>query len=283
MELAKRNSKEIPTALSSVLQHGTVQMLINDNSPKGLEKISVLMPDRIEKALDFPIVNEVIRAVGEQEVVKYIHYELIKLANLVSVGGNLNDMQAAFIAQELVKIYPNETLADFKLCFNRGAIGQYGQIFRMDGIIIREWMEKYLEEKYVVVERKLMSEKEDFYKPVTRTITEEVSDQKIKDRLQEWRTTIEQSANDKRISPLTEKQIQEEGKIRPKAVATYPYTPLSLIEEKDLHIQYIRENYDPYTGKPKPNWISEDQWRQNLSRVPEAREVLHPDKQVPET
>lgn len=28
----------------------------------------------------------------------------------------------------------------------------------------------------------------------------------------------------------------------------------------DLHIQYIKENYDPYTGKPKEGWISEIEW-----------------------
>jgi hypothetical protein len=187
---------------------------LSDVSPAALEVFSNRMPSRIEDALDFPIVRELIAAAGEENVKAYLEFELVKLANLVSVGGNLNNSQVVFIASELIKIYPNETLADFKLCFHRGAIGQYGEIYRMDGIVIRSWMEKYLEEKYQVIENKLMSEKDDLYK-IPQTITEEVQDQKIKDRLQEWKSAIEQAANDKAIRPLTDEEIAREGKIKP--------------------------------------------------------------------
>jgi hypothetical protein len=30
---------------------------------------------------------------------------------------------------------------------------------------------------------------------------------------------------------------------------------------KELHLQYIRDNYDPKTGKPKEGWMSEDEWQ----------------------
>lgn len=137
-------------------------------SPSELEKFSRRMPSKIEDALDFPVVKEVVATAGQTLVEAYVHFELMKLAHLVSVGGNLNHEQAEFIAQELITIYPNETLADFKLCFQRGAIGQYGEIFRLDGIVIRGWMEKYIIEKYEVKIKLLYQGRDEMYKPVAK-------------------------------------------------------------------------------------------------------------------
>jgi transposase len=109
-----------------------------------------------------------------------------------------------------------------------------------------------------------------------------------KAQLDKWLASLKGTEN-MTVRPMDRKEIATEGKewvseIDRKAVSVgIKKTSEQEINEREQHIQYIRENYDPYTGKPKPNWISEDQWRQNLSRVPEAREVLHPDKQVPET
>lgn len=96
-------------------------------------------------------------------MVRFIEFELIKMSSLISVGNNLNNAQVEFIATQLVGMFPNESLADFKLCFQRGTIGQYGDIFRMDGIVLRKWMEKYLDEKYTVVEEELRKAKDNPY------------------------------------------------------------------------------------------------------------------------
>lgn len=72
----------------------------------------------------------------------------------------MNNAQIEFVATQLVEMFPNESLADFKLAFQRGCIGQYGEIFRMDGIVLRGWMEKYLDEKYQAVEAEVKKEKQ---------------------------------------------------------------------------------------------------------------------------
>lgn len=121
------------------------------------------MPSTVKAALKEPPICDVIRIVGRGSIVRYVEFELIKMAALISVGNNMNNSQIQFVATQLVELFPNESLADFKLCFSRGCIGQYGEIFRMDGIVLRKWMEQYLDEKYQVVESELVQERDNLH------------------------------------------------------------------------------------------------------------------------
>src|SRR5688572_22713726 len=135
-------------ALQVVSQSATVQMLLTRN----MVDLSKQLPSKIEGTFDLPKVREMVSAASESHVLQFIETELVKLAALVNVSGNLTDFQVETIAKYLVDTYPNETIADFKICFTGGAMGKYGQIFRLDGIVITEWMRQYLEEKYKVME-----------------------------------------------------------------------------------------------------------------------------------
>ena len=118
------------------------------------------LPSTVKAATKEPPLCDVIRVSGKSAVIRYIEFELIKMNALISVGNKLNDSQVQFIATQMIEFFPNESLADFKLCFQRGTMGQYGDIFRMDGIVLRKWMEQYLDEKYQVIEQELMTERD---------------------------------------------------------------------------------------------------------------------------
>lgn len=182
------------------------------------------MPATIEGTFDEPKIKEVILVVGAHAVAGQVKFELIKLAALMSVGGNLNTAQVNFIADQLIQQYPNETLADFRLCFQRGAIGLYGDIQRMDGITIGGWMKKYLDEKYEILEDRLTKEKESIYEPVTVTTNDptvaspEVV-QKYIDMLKE------RFENRKNEIGLTEDEIKRQGKETPPKKKGTSYIP----------------------------------------------------------
>jgi hypothetical protein len=225
------------------------------------------MPSTIEAALEFPLVRDVEREIGREQLRRYIEFELIKLAQLVSVGGNLNDAQVQFISGQLVERYPNESIADFKLCFERGITFRYGRIYRLDPTIIFEWMGCYLEEKYQVVEEKLVKEKDEYYKVPERTENPDVADKYIRQMLESLRP-------EPVVSGMTEQEIKQEGQEKPKK-QTYPSMPLSMHLERAVHDLWISECFDTYTAKPNENWMSEDKWREaNSERIEQYKEAV---------
>lgn len=156
----QKTERHLPSTLQQLSKSAFVQTLQQGN----FKAVSDLLPSKIHAAINEPPICDLIKVAGNSIVVRYVEFELIRMSSLISVGNNLNNAQVEFIATQLVEMFPNESLADFKLCFQRGSIGQYGEIFRMDGIVLRKWMEKYLDEKYTVVEEELRKAKDNPHK-----------------------------------------------------------------------------------------------------------------------
>lgn len=169
------------------------------------QETSRLLPSTVKNAIGQPPLCDLIKVTGKGPVVRFIEFELIKLSKLVSVGGNLNSAQVEFIATQMVEFFPNESLADFKICFERGCMGQYGEIFRMDGIVLRKWMEQYLDEKYTIVEENLVKEKDNLYAPSEPP--KETG--KGYAEFQEWAKTLQKQTS---VRPIFEGDAKREGK-----------------------------------------------------------------------
>jgi len=193
-------------------------MLLKDRH----KEVSELLPKTVKNAVNQPPLCEVAKVVGNNKVVRYIEWELVRMTSLVSVGNNLNDAQVQFIATQLVEMFPNESLADFKLCFERGCIGQYGEIYRMDGIVLRKWMEQYLEEKYQVIESDLMKEKDEHYK--------KINPETEKDWYKIW---LESVGTDNKVPAMEDKDVRKYGQekpVRTTATAGYKYFQVKNIQ-----------------------------------------------------
>jgi hypothetical protein len=173
MELARQETKIQTTSedLRKILQLETVKQvpahLLECSSllkQKRYKEVADLMPRTIEKAVAEGVPMLTVEKVTNQ-VSALIEYQLIRLAAMVNVDQRLNlqKHQVPLIAQELYNNFKFESIEDISVCFTRGAMGMYGEIYRMDGAVVSGWMQKYLEEKYAVVERNLMAEKDNIY------------------------------------------------------------------------------------------------------------------------
>jgi hypothetical protein len=259
--------------------------VLNSSKPAE-ERYAVILgavPRSIELALDCPPIQELIhQGVKTNDLEACLAVEIARAANMLTVGGNLRQGQSVEIARMLITDYPGESLQDFCLCLRKGIKGGYGDIYRFDVLVISEWFRKYLEEKYDVVERKLMTEKENDYtsipdKPVYplsgfKLVHDQfwvfafVKNKQARAIIWEQRFVEMARMSDRKPAPLTAKDILLEGQLKRKK-DPYPSSTESMKHEKDLHIQYIRDNYDPHTANPKPGWIPESEWRRNLSQV----------------
>lgn len=212
-----------------------------------MDKVAALLPDKIEEAVKGTPVVMLTKVVDRRNIEAFLAIELTKLKTMVNVDERLNLQvhQIPEIAKTLVDHFKNENLADFTICFKRGAMGLYDSLLlRLDGSVIMHWMAKYLEEKYQVIETNLMKEKEDYYKKF-----DGVSDEFF----EAWKNSL----GDVPQSPKNNEQINayERAKIS--------YKPMTKEEfkERELHDLYIRQNYDP-DGKKKECWMEESEWRE---------------------
>lgn len=261
MKLAKRQTQS--TAVDRVSQNVIVQAL----EMKKFDFVSLELPRRIEGTFDLPKVREMILATGEQKVRAFVEFELIKLAERINVGGNLTDGQIQFIASQLVETYPNETIGDFKLCFERGSSGQYGKIFKLDGVEVGNWMKVYLDEKYQVLERQLMKEKDDFYTYAKQhTDWLKLWEESIKKTDAEGgvKTTSKNIHYLNQLRGMTPEEVEVKGQEKPKYEA-YPVSSIAEIEKHELHLEWARRNFDTRTGDKLPTWKPEAEWVEALT------------------
>lgn len=95
-----------------------------------------------------------LKEVDLKKIQGFVAIQIGKLASRVNIAPNLNIQahQVRDIAEQLVELYPVESLEDFVLCFKRGGLGFYGTIYRLDASVLTDWMAKYLDEKYGLIE-----------------------------------------------------------------------------------------------------------------------------------
>lgn len=164
------------------------------------------LPKKIKDAIGQPPICDLEKIVGRGRIVIFLKAELVQMAGLISVSSNITPAQMEFIATQLVEMFQNESLADFKLCFQRGCIGQYGDIYRMDGIVLRGWMEKYLDEKYQIVETEVKKEQQE------QNSKADYSGPGY-EKFKQWAKELSDST--KKVPGMTDKDVRKFGQEKP--------------------------------------------------------------------
>lgn len=172
-------------------------------------EVAKLLPSKINLAIKQPPICDLIKVVGKGRLVVFLQIELVKLTERISIGNNINAAQLEFISTQLVEFFPGESLADFKICFERGCMGQYGEIFRMDGIVIRQWMEKYLDEKYQVIEEELKKSPDKMYQPSEV----KTHDERHSEWLDKWQKEVGGVGN--KVPAMTDQDVRRFGQEKP--------------------------------------------------------------------
>jgi hypothetical protein len=122
------------------------------------------MPTTVNKAVEVGL-PMIVTEKACDGIVAQIEFEIIELMKKVNIDQRLNIQthQVPAIAQELFDEFKRESIEDIAVCLKRGAMGHYGEIYRLDGAVIAGWMRKYLDEKYEILVNNLNAEKESPY------------------------------------------------------------------------------------------------------------------------
>lgn len=208
---------------------------------KEFDKTSNLLPSRIELVFEVPKIWEMVQASGDHTVRAFIEFELVKLAERINVSGNLTDGQIQEISGYIVTNYPNETIADFKICFQEAANGAYGKIWKLDGIEVGLWVKAYLDKKYVVLENALRQEKENYKAEAFRSAR--TSDE----WMQLWRESIEKTDKEGGVKTISKnlsfiQSARKDSFKDTKSLAEeYPATSVDYIQKHNEKMRKFQE------------------------------------------
>jgi hypothetical protein len=72
---------------------------------------------------------------------------VLDLCKFFTVSKNMSTTQAYQTAELILDEFHNLKIDDIKLCFNNARKGKYGEIYRLDGLVIMGWLNQYFDER----------------------------------------------------------------------------------------------------------------------------------------
>jgi len=162
---------------------------------------------------------ELDKETGNAFIRNFLNIVLVDLVNFFNVGKSMNHEQIIVTAGMIVDDYCMLKPDDLKLCFDNAKKGKYGKVYdRIDGQIIFEWLELYLEERAQAIETLRRNEsqqhKKDSAIPIIPMLPISEKDKPVP--MPEWFKIPEKKAPEINIRPLnqTDQQKQINGWIR---------------------------------------------------------------------
>lgn len=100
-----------------------------------------------------PSIVKLIKLNGEP-VIKACFVDLIaEVVEFFSLGKTMSGQQIASTVDLIIEAYPQYKFDDWKLCFKMAKLGQLGKVYdRIDGNVIFDWFDKYLEIRFAEFE-----------------------------------------------------------------------------------------------------------------------------------
>ncbi len=191
----------------------------------------------IRQAVDSPSFNQLLACGANLKETRQILAVLIsKYANMLTVGGNLRPEHPMQYAESIIDDNPTMSLDDFNILLSNGVKGKYnepGKLFRFDISVIYEWIGCYQDEFWELKESL----------PKNKTALELLSDE----QLTEIQKAVK-SSQDRIVTPITEKQIRDEGREKPKKPEYNP-PDQNYLKMAELKMRYGREHCDLHTGR----------------------------------
>lgn len=137
----------------------------------------------IEKCVTAPLL--VNQKSSENELIKSIFLIVKRFNDLVNVGKKMNEDQMIALSADLFEKFGSESLEDIMLFFKMARNGEFGDIYRLDSVVILAWIPKYMDKKIEAFEiNRINEENKRIREENDRVETHEYSE-KSKEKLEE--------------------------------------------------------------------------------------------------
>lgn len=100
-----------------------------------------------------PSVIRVVKENGEQIAISMIRTLIVDVVKFFNLGKSMGASQVHQTAELILEAYGQYKFDDWKLCFKMAKLGQLGKVYdRIDGNVIFDWFDKYLEIRFAEFE-----------------------------------------------------------------------------------------------------------------------------------
>lgn len=96
-----------------------------------------------------PSVIRVVKENGEQIAISMMRTLIVDVVKFFNLGKSMGASQVHQTAELILEAYGQYKFDDWKLCFKMAKLGQFGTVYdRIDGNVIFDWFDKYLEIRF---------------------------------------------------------------------------------------------------------------------------------------
>jgi len=157
-----------------------MQCLVSDDK---FELIHVERSLTIEKCVSAPLLIN--QKASEKELIKSIFLIIKRFNDLVNVGKKLNEDQMIALAADLFERFGGESLEDIMLFFKMARNGEFGDLYRLDSIVILSWVNKYLDKKTEAFHENRINEENQRIRAENDAVKNHEYSEKSKEKLEE--------------------------------------------------------------------------------------------------
>ena len=174
-----------------------MQCLVSDDK---FELINVERSLTIEKCVSAPLLIN--QKASEKELIKSIFLIVKRFNDLVNVGKKLNEDQMIALAADLFERFGSESLEDIMLFFKMARNGEFGDLYRLDSIVILSWVDKYLDKKMEAFHENRINEENKRIRAENDAVKNHEYSEKSKEKLEELSKMLKTTTISRNIGVL---------------------------------------------------------------------------------
>lgn len=154
----------------------------------------------IEQCLSMPLLIN--HKSKEADFIKAIFVIVQRFNDLINVGKKMNENQMIALSADLYDRFRSESLEDILLFFKMARQGDFGDIYRLDSIVILSWIEKYFDLKITAREDEMQNERNIRERQENDAVKNHVPDEKAIEYLDKLSKQLRTTAVTKNIGVL---------------------------------------------------------------------------------